>query len=78
MLKKYIETISQLNNFEKTDILCNKFTIEQYGKMQIIYAPHNEYINKSAKILIVGICPGWTQTQIAYINVNIRMSKNCG
>ena len=34
--------------------------------MNIIYAPHNEHINIFAKILVVGICPGWTQTQIAY------------
>ena len=66
MLNNYINSISQLDNFEKDDIICDKFTIEQNGRIQIIYAPHNEYVNKSAKILIVGICPGWTQTQIAY------------
>src|SRR5690625_1783087 len=30
------------------------------------YAPHNEYINKEAKIVIVGITPGWNQMKIAF------------
>ncbi len=66
MLSEYINSISHLKSFEKTDIICEKFIVEQDNNLQIVYAPHNEYINKSAKILIVGICPGWTQTQIAY------------
>ena len=34
--------------------------------MKIYYAPHNEIINNKAKVFIVGITPGWTQTSIAY------------
>lgn len=34
--------------------------------MEIYYAPHNETINQNAKVFIVGITPGWTQTNIAY------------
>ena len=66
MLNNYTDYISELKNFDKTDILCNKFLIEENDNLKIFYAPHNEYINSSAKILVVGICPGWTQTQIAY------------
>lgn len=38
--------------------------------MKIYYAPHNEIVNEKAKIFIVGITPGWTQTSIAYETVH--------
>lgn len=38
--------------------------------MEIYYVPHNLYINQKAKIVIVGITPGWTQTEIAYRTLN--------
>lgn len=66
MFEKYVNSIIQLNNFNKEDILNDKFILEDSKNLKIYYAPHNEYINKQAKILIVGITPGWTQTQIAY------------
>ncbi|PLT35682.1 hypothetical protein CUU64_02090 [Bacillus sp. V5-8f] len=30
------------------------------------YSPHNEYLNPDAKIVIVGITPGWTQMKTAF------------
>lgn len=32
----------------------------------MFYAPHNEYINREAKVIVVGITPGWTQMKTAY------------
>lgn len=66
MFDKYYSEIEKLNSFEKIDILNKKFELYNDGKMTIYYAPHNEVINKKAKIFIVGITPGWTQTSIAY------------
>ena len=70
MFKEYLDKIAQLTNFEKEDILNRKFLLEDDTNIKIYYAPHNEFINKQAKILIVGITPGWTQTQIAYKTAN--------
>lgn len=66
MFCEYSTNIKLLKSFEKEEIL-NK-TFELYGKdnMKIYYAPHNEVVNEKAKVFIVGITPGWTQTQIAY------------
>ena len=66
MFKKYQEKIKKLNNFEKEDILKEEFELYNKDNMKIYYAPHNEIINDKAKIFIVGITPGWTQTSIAY------------
>lgn len=66
MFEKYSKLIFELNNFEKTDILKKKFELYSKSNLKIYYAPHNEIINKNAKVFIVGITPGWTQTSIAY------------
>ena len=44
--------------------------------MKIYYAPHNEIINEKAKIFIVGITPGWTQTSIAYNTAHDGLINN--
>ena len=66
MFNKYINDILELNNFKKEDILNEKFLLIKEKNMEIYYAPHNEIINENAKIFIIGITPGWTQTKIAY------------
>lgn len=50
----------------KEDLLTDSFLIESAGKIKMYYAPHNEYINKEAKIVIIGITPGWRQMSIAF------------
>jgi len=66
MFEKYSNEIKKLNDFNKEDILTKKFELYNNDNMKIYYAPHNEIINTKAKIFIVGITPGWTQTSIAY------------
>lgn len=66
MFQKYYNLIANLTDFEKSDILNDYFKLYEKDKITIFYAPHNEVINRQAKVLIVGITPGWTQTNIAY------------
>lgn len=66
MFDKYYSKIKKLNNFNKEDILNENFELYNEKNMKIYYAPHNETINDKAKIFIIGITPGWTQTSIAY------------
>ena len=53
-----------------------KFQLYNKGKIKIYYAPHNEIINDKAKIFIVGITPGWTQTSIAYKTAHEGLKDN--
>jgi len=76
MFDKYINDISKLNNFEKEDILNEKFLLIKEKNMEIYYAPHNEILNENAKIFIIGITPGWTQTKIAYETAHNGLLKN--
>ncbi len=66
MFDKYYSEIEKLISFDKKDILNSKFKLYDKNNMEIYYAPHNEIVNENAKIFIVGITPGWTQTSIAY------------
>jgi len=75
MFDKYYEKIKKLNNFEKEDILNKKFELFSKNNMKIYYAPHNEIVNEKAKIFIVGITPGWTQTSIAYKTAHDGIAK---
>lgn len=49
----------------KEELLVDKFLMERSGKLEMYYAPHNEYMNPSAKVVIVGLTPGWAQMRIA-------------
>lgn len=76
MFDKYSKLIKKLDKFEKEDILNKDFELYNKGNMKIYYAPHNEIINKNAKIFIVGITPGWTQTSIAYKTAQNLLVQN--
>lgn len=69
ILQKFLPRIKRLNPYRsltKKDLLINDFLIGSDGDLHMYYAPHNEYINNKAKIIIVGITPGWTQMKTAY------------
>ena len=76
MFEKYCSEIQKLDNFNKEDILIEKFELYNKDNMKIYYAPHNEIINDKAKIFIVGITPGWTQTSIAYKTAQKELLNN--
>lgn len=37
--------------------------METEGDLAIYYAAHNEYIEQQARIMVVGITPGWQQME---------------
>lgn len=66
LFSTYKKKIQALSCFGREGILTEEFRLYSDKGWQIYYAPHNEYINTKAKIMIVGITPGWSQTQKAY------------
>lgn len=69
-LSSYLPAISSLSlPLTKEILLSERFLMEQSGDLKMYYAPHNEYINKKAKVVLVGITPGWTQMKSAYEEV---------
>jgi hypothetical protein len=69
LLPDFLPAIRTLNDsmpLTKEDLLSEEFLIKKHGELEMYYAPHNEYINNEARIIIVGITPGWSQMKIAY------------
>lgn len=75
LLGQYREKIENLNKIDKGSILNKQFELFNGSDLTIYYAPHNEYINEKAKILIVGITPGWSQTQCAFQTAKSGIEK---
>jgi len=76
-LKHYIPYINQLpaTPLDKSDLLNHNFLMDRSGDLEMYYAPHNEYINRHAKIVIVGISPGWTQMKVAFQQAKICLQE---
>lgn len=76
--KKYAETIQtlDLSLITDTSLLPKSLLIDADGDLSIYYIPF-DYINQDAKIVIVGITPGFTQLKNALIAAqsNIVLGK---
>jgi hypothetical protein len=49
----------------KTDLLVKRFQIFGGENLEVYYAPFDS-VNVRAKVIIIGITPGWTQMEIAF------------
>lgn len=77
LFTNYKEKINNLPlEIKKEFIINEQFKLSEEGKLSIYYAPHNEYQNVDAKIVIVGICPGWTQTKEAFMEAKKSLEDN--
>jgi hypothetical protein len=61
-----IKTLSPQKPLTKQNLLTDRFLIEKAKDLSMYYAPHNEYINNKATIVMVGITPGWNQMKTAF------------
>lgn len=61
----YSPAIKELPNFSKRSLLHPQFHLNGAGTINIYYAPF-DYINRDARVTIIGITPGFTQMEIAY------------
>lgn len=66
--KNYEQKLLQLPlkaTYEKEDLMTEDFLHSKDNKIEIYWAPF-DYINKEAKVIILGITPGWTQMELAF------------
>ena len=68
-MSKYLKQIKSLKKISKQNIISNKFLINSDGNIKIYYAPF-DYINSKAKIMIVGITPGFQQMLQSFEVIN--------
>ena len=68
-MSKYLNQIKILKKINKSTITNNKFLVKKEGNIKVYYAPF-DYINSKAKIMIVGITPGFQQMQQSFEVIN--------
>jgi hypothetical protein len=61
----YSSYIKDLPNFSKQSLFQPQFRLDSVGAMDIYYAPF-DYVNRDARVTVIGITPGFTQMEIAY------------
>lgn len=79
MLSDYKEVIKKLplkDKYTREELLTSDFLIDKQDKMEIYYAPHNEYINQRARIFIIGITPGFQQMNMAMATARKELELN--
>lgn len=87
MLEQYMEFIRNLSvkqQYEKEDLIVEELLVKRKDNIEIYWAPF-DYINTSAKVVLLGITPGWTQMQnsFKYLRNNLKkeatydLLKNC-
>lgn len=77
-LKDYYDIIKALplkKSYTKEELLTPEFRMVQEGNIEIYYAAHNEYINKQAKVFIVGITPGFEQMKTSIVAARTAIEK---
>ena len=74
--KTVIEKLPIKDKYTKEELLTEDFLIDKENNIEVYYAPHNEYINPKAKILIIGITPGFIQMNIAIVTARKELEKN--
>jgi len=74
-LEKYIDKIADLplkENYSRGEILTSDFLMARENNIEIYYCTHNEFINKKARVFIIGITPGFQQ-----MNKSIAVARKC-
>lgn len=74
-LEKYIDKIADLplkESYSRGEIITSDFLMASENNIEIYYCTHNEYINKKARVFIVGITPGFQQ-----MNKSIAVARKC-
>ncbi|SEN20223.1 hypothetical protein [Lihuaxuella thermophila] len=64
---QYMEKIKALpDKIEKHHLLQPGFLLHKESRLEIYYAPF-DYLNPKAKVVTVGITPGWNQMLLSYV-----------
>jgi len=76
-LEPFIRRLPTKERYAKEDLLVPDTRLWREGPVDIYYAPHNEYVNRGARIVIVGLTPGWQQMELAYRTASLALGRGC-
>lgn len=67
-IEQFLPVIMELSpskELQREDLLTERFLLHNTNDLQMYYAPHNDYVNTDAEVVIFGITPGWQQMKKA-------------
>ncbi|WP_102263039.1 hypothetical protein [Mesobacillus jeotgali] len=74
-LEKYYKKIANLplkESYSRGELLTSDFMMAKENNIEIYYCTHNEYVNKKARVFIIGITPGFQQ-----MSKSIAVARQC-
>lgn len=60
--------------YDRTDLQTPELLMGEEGKLRMYYAPF-DWCNSGARLVLLGLTPGWTQMEIAFRAVRLAMSS---
>jgi hypothetical protein len=69
VIDHYINTLKRIEKkeaYSKEELMIDDLLMVRKEKLEVYYAPF-DYINRNAKVMLLGITPGWTQMHHALV-----------
>jgi len=60
-----ITSLPLRNEYQREDLICARFRLLTDRGLEVYYAPFH-YLNRDARLVLVGLTPGWTQMELSY------------
>jgi hypothetical protein len=61
----FIAVLPERERYDKEDLFIPDLLLHHEGRLEIYYAPF-DYVNEKARVVLLGITPGWMQMEIAH------------
>jgi hypothetical protein len=62
--RSFVSALPMCDRYEPGDLLVPDLLMASEGELRMFYAPF-DWVNESARLIILGITPGWTQMEVA-------------
>jgi len=70
-----IRKLPQSPCYTRKMLLTEEFHLAHEDKLEIYYAPF-DYINRNARVVLIGVTPGWQQMELAYRIARQALNQN--
>jgi hypothetical protein len=70
----FLTSLPPRGQYDQADLLVPDLLIAAEGSLRMFYSPF-DWINRSARLVILGITPGWTQMELACRTVRVVLAE---
>ncbi len=70
----FLTSLPVREKYEHSDLLVSDLLLAEEGRLRVFYAPF-DWANPDARVIILGITPGWTQMEIGCREARAALSS---